>query len=380
MIYLDNSATTKPDASVLASFIKVNEELWYNPSSIHAGGEQANKLLETARAQVATVLKTKAKSVVFTSGGTESSNFVLRQTALEKKDIGRHILLSAVEHPSVREVGLYLAQQGYEVEWLDVDQTGTVLPSELKQKIRKDTIIVSVQHVNNEIGTIQPIKELVAITRNHSRASFHVDAVQSFGKLPVDFEQLPVDWITLSSHKYHGLKGSGIAACNRSITLEPFILGGGQESGYRSGTTAVAQAVSTARATRLAFEEQQQNFIRLTKMQRILRKAVTELPLVTILTPELAAPHILSVAVKGVKGEVLVNALEKKGIYVSTSSACSSKKTSTSHVLEAMGVSKELIDGVIRISMSKDTTEQEIESFNQTFQEILQLLERNLHT
>lgn len=378
MIYLDNSATTKPDPSVLESFIKVNENFWFNPASIHALGDQANRLLETARGQIADLLKTQAKSVIFTSGGTEGTNFVVRQTAKARKSIGTHILISKVEHPAGIEVGKLLEGEGFNVEWLEVDNTGAVQLEDLKKKIRRTTTVVSIQHVNNEIGTIQPLQKCLEIIRSNSRAVVHVDAVQSYGKLPVDFDSLPVDWITLSGHKFHGIKGSGVAVCSKQIDLEALIVGGGQEYGFRSGTAPVAQAVALAKAMRLAAEKQQMTHDKLLLLKHQLLDFAESHPLITVVTPKNAAPHIVTLAVKGVTGEVLVNALEKHQIYVSTSSACSSKKKSTSHVLKAMKIPNELIDGVIRISMGKDTTEQDIKTFLETFDLILRQLERNL--
>ncbi|PJK17371.1 aminotransferase [Chryseomicrobium excrementi] len=378
MIYLDNSATTKPDSSVLDSFVKVNESLWFNPASIHALGDQTNRLLESARGQIAELLKTQTKSVIFTSGGTEGTNFVVRQTAKARKSIGKHILISKVEHPAGIEVGKLMLDEGFEVDWLEVDSTGAIQLEDLKKKIRRTTTVVSIQHVNNEIGTIQPLQECLEIIRSNSRAIVHVDAVQSYGKLPVDFDSLPVDWLTLSGHKFHGIKGSGVVVCSKAIDLEALIVGGGQEFGLRSGTAPVAQAVALAKAMRLAHQDQQVTHDKLSLLQQRLLDFFSHHPLVTVLTPKNAAPHIVTVAVKGVTGEVLVNALEKHEIYVSTSSACSSKKKSTSHVLEAMNVPNELIDGVIRISMGKDTTEQDITTFLKTFDLILRQLERNL--
>lgn len=378
MIYLDNSATTKPDPSVLESFIKVNESLWFNPASIHALGDQTNRLLESARAQIAELLKTQTKSVIFTSGGTEGTNFVVRQTAKARKSIGKHILISKVEHPAGIEVGKLMLDEGFEVEWLEVDSTGAIQLEDLKKKIRRTTTVVSIQHVNNEIGTIQPLQECLEIIRSNSRAIVHVDAVQSYGKLPVDFDNLPVDWLTLSGHKFHGIKGSGVVVCSKAIDLDALIVGGGQEFGLRSGTAPVAQAVALAKAMRLAQQDQQMVHDKLVMFQQQLFNFSGGHPLVTVLTPKNSAPHIVTLAVKGVTGEVLVNALEKHQIYVSTSSACSSKKKLTSHVLEAMKVPNELIDGVIRISMGKDTTEQDIQTFIKTFDLILRQLERNL--
>ncbi|MFC4355901.1 cysteine desulfurase family protein [Chryseomicrobium palamuruense] len=378
LIYLDHSATTKPDAAILQTFLAVNEDYWFNPASIHKGGDQAANLLERAREQVATLLKTPSKSVIFTSGGTEGNNYVLRGAEIATKSRGKHILVSSVEHPSVLETAKVLQNEGFDVEWIAVDSNGQVCLADLDRKVRNDTILVSIQHVNNEIGTIQPIVDSIDIIRTKSRAIIHMDAVQSYGKLQVDFDKYPVDWITLSSHKFHGIKGSGVAASRNHITLPPYIHGGGQEHGHRSGTTPVAQAVSTAKSMRLAANEQQATFKHLDMLQKELRKFFEELSAVNILTPDISAPHILTVAVRGVKGEVLVNALEKREIYVSTSSACSSKKKGTSHVLEAMNLHSELIDGVIRISTGKHTSIEEIEQFKLHFTHVMKQLERNV--
>lgn len=378
MIYLDHSATTKPDADILQTFLTVNETYWFNPASIHKGGDQAANLLERAREKVAALVKTSPKSVVFTSGGTESNNYVMMGAAKVAHSRSNHIVVSTVEHPSVIEVAKALESDGFEVDWVAVDSTGQIRLDDLEQKIRKETCVVSIQHVNNETGTIQPLAEAIQIIRKKSRALIHMDAVQSFGKLPVDFETYPVDWITLSAHKFHGIKGSGIAVSRSPITLPPYIHGGGQEHGHRSGTTSVAHAVSMAKAMRLANDQQQVTYQQLRLLQRELRTYFEGLPSVRMLTPEKSAPHILTVAVRGVKGEVLVNALETKDIYVSTSSACSSKKKGTSHVLEAMDVHPELIDGVIRISMGKDTSPEDINQFKLHFTQVMKQLERNV--
>lgn len=378
MIYLDHSATTKPDPAILQTFLTVNETYWFNPASIHKGGDQAANLLERAREQVATLLKTVPKSVVFTSGGTEGNNYILMGAAKTASAKGKHIIVSSVEHPSVIETAKALESEGFDVDWLAVDAACHIRLDDLERKLRKDTCVVSIQHVNNETGTIQPITEAISIIRENSRAYIHMDAVQSYGKLPVDFELYPVDWITLSAHKFHGLKGTGVAVSRNPISLPPYIHGGGQEHGHRSGTAPVAQAVSMAKAMRLAKDEQQVTFQQLHTLQSDLRTFFKEISAVRILTPENAAPHILTVAVRGVKGEVLVNALETKDIYVSTSSACSSKKKGTSHVLEAMNVHPELIDGVIRISTGKQTTQQEIDQFKLHFTQVMKQLERNV--
>lgn len=380
LIYLDHSATTPPDPEVLDAFMKVNQQYWFNPASIHEAGAKTQSLLESARKQIAALLKTDHSYVVFTSGGTESNNYVLFGTAKELRHRGNHILLSAVEHPSVREVGLELERQGFVVEWIDVDESGQIRLEDLENKLRPTTILVSIQYVNNEVGTIQPINKAASIIKSISRAMIHVDAVQAYGKLSVDFDELDVDWVTLSSHKFNGIKGTGIAAARDTIHIPALLQGGGQEFGHRSGTVAVAQAVATSKAMRIAAESKLRVFEHLTSLQKNLRVYFDSQPLVRVLTPIESSPHVMTVAVRGITGEVLVNALEKHDIFVSTSSACSSKRKSTSHVLTAMQVHPKWIDGVIRISMGKSTTLEEINEFKLRFSTIVKQLERNLMT
>ena len=373
MIYLDNSATTKPSKAVLDTFLQVNEHYYANPASIHQAGVEANDLLMRAREQLANILKTEAKQVIFTSGGTESNNFAFYSVAKSNAHIGKHIIVSEIEHPSVLEAAKRLIKEGYEVEYLRVDANGAVSLEQLTRILRKDTILVSVMHVNNEVGAIAPISDIAKIVHENSRALFHMDAVQSFGKMPVQFngENGP-DVVTVSGHKINGLKGSGLIAFRKQINVTPFIIGGGQEFGLRSGTVAVPLAVSLAKAARLAVEAIAQHTVNYQKWNTELRQFLSSFQdEVFILSPVSGASHILSFSVKALKGEILINALQKQDIIVSTSSACSSKQTKNSHVVEAMNIPEIYKKGVIRISFGANTTNDDIEAFKKAFHHVM---------
>ncbi|MFJ7827072.1 cysteine desulfurase family protein [Psychrobacillus sp. NPDC096623] len=374
MIYFDNSATTKVHPEVLNTFVTVNEKFWANPASIHTFGHQTNELLQSAREQIASILKTSSDKVYFTSGGTESNNLAIFGLALKYKHRGKHVLISEIEHPSIIETAKKLIDQGFEVEWIPVDTEGIILLESVKKLLRDDTVVVSVMHVNNETGAIQPIEELSKIVREQSRALLHMDAVQSFGKMPVDFKQLEVDAITISSHKIHGLKGSGLLALKKFIEIEPILYGGGQESGIRSGTTSVPLAVSTAKAMRLALEDLDEKIVNLQRLSDDLLDYLQSFPNIKVVSPAKKAPHIISFSVRKIKGEVLINALQQQGIIVSTSSACSSRQTKTSHVLKAMHISDDYIKGVLRISFSTINTRQEIEQFKKVFKRVMNVI------
>ncbi|WP_107949829.1 cysteine desulfurase family protein [Lysinibacillus parviboronicapiens] len=372
-IYLDNSATTKPYEEVMQAFMAVNEQYYANPSSIHTMGVESNELLMRAREQVANILHTEAKNVLFTSGGTESNNTAIFGLAHGNTHKGNHILTTEIEHPSVLESVKQLEKEGFEIEYLQVDNIGVVSLDELRQKVRKDTILVSMMHVNNEMGAIQPIFEAAKIIHEASRAAFHVDAVQSFGKLPLTFnEDEGPDCITISGHKIHGFKGSGILAFRKKMQWQPYALGGGQEFGLRSGTVAVPQAVALSKAARIAIETMSE---RAKKYRNWQDEICTELKkygdAVTILSTPQGAPHILSFSIRDLKGEIMINAFQKRGVIVSTSSACSSKQTKTSHVVEALNIDEHFKKGVIRISFGAHVTDEDIAQFKQVLHEVL---------
>lgn len=376
MIYLDNSATTKPFNEVLNTFVRVNEQYFANPASIHEAGVTANTLLMRAREQLAQILKTDTKGVLFTAGGTESNNFAIFGTAKVSSHKGKHILTTVIEHPSVLEAVKRLATEGFDVDYLSVDGNGVISLDELQQKLRKDTILVSIMHVNNEMGAIQPIEQAAKIIHENSRAIFHVDAVQSFGKLPITFnEEAGPDIISISGHKIHALKGSGIIAFRKQLHIEPLIVGGGQEFGLRSGTVAVPQAVALAKAARLAVESMDKCIARYTRWSADIRSFLSGFGSnIHILSTELGAPYIISFSIRGLKGEVLINALQKQGVIVSTSSACSSKQTKASHVVEALNIESPFKKGVLRISFGALTTEEDIETFKRVFGQVMKEL------
>ncbi|MFD0827273.1 cysteine desulfurase family protein [Neobacillus sp. M.A.Huq-85] len=360
MIYFDNSATTKPYKEVLDSFLTVSSEYFGNPSSLNALGGQAEKLLTKAREQVANLLSVKQTEILFTSGGTESNNLAIKGTAYIHKNKGRHLITTSIEHASVRQSFEQLEQDGFEVTYLPVDSTGRIQIEDLEKAIRKDTILISVMQVNNEVGTTQPIKEIEEYLKKYPNILFHVDAVQAVGKVPLSLHENRVDLCSFSAHKFHGLKGTGVLYIREGVRLSPLLAGGGQERKLRSGTENVAGAVALSKALRMTLTEGKNGMERMKKIREILRNGLSELEEVQIHTPiQNAAPHILNFSIKGIKSEVLIHALEEKEIYVSTTSACSSKKKSPSATLLAMGVPDELAESAIRISLSFNNTENE---------------------
>lgn len=366
VIYLDNSATTKPKKEVLESFVKANELYYANPASLHRMGNEAEDLLEGARRQISGLLK--MNNIVFTSGGTESNNLALFGVAHSYQQRGRHIITAATEHPSVLNSADALERQGFEITRLAVDREGAIDMNELKDALRSDTILVSLMHVNNETGSVHPIAEIVSLLKN-TRTFFHVDAVQSIGKMAFDPAHMP-DLLSLSSHKIHGLKGSGVLAFN-DVELSPILYGGGQEAGLRSGTAAVPQAVALAKALRMAEPNPEY-----AEWNRDLREFFKRFSGVKIVSPKTAAPHILAVAVKGTKGEILVSGLQDESIILSTSSACSSKSKETSHVIEAIGLAREFKNGVMRISFGAFNTADDIAQLKQAFERVYSLIKQ----
>lgn len=365
MIYLDNSATTKPRTEVLETFLEASTAFYANPASIHVLGNRAEDLLEKARLQIAALVG--MERIIFTSGGTESNNLAIAGTAESLRHRGKHLITAATEHASVLRMMDALEDKGFEVTRLSVDSGGHIKLDELKLALRNDTILVSLMHVNNEIGTIHPIAGVKKLLQG-TRTLLHVDAVQSIGKIALPEGEMP-DLLTLSGHKFHGLKGSGVLALGSHVEILPVIHGGGQETGLRSGTVSVPNAAAFAKALRLAVPRNEY-----ADWNGELRRFFKEFPNVRIVSPEGAAAHILSVAVKGIKGEVLVSGLQRESVIVSTSSACSSKSKSTSHVIEAIGVPRAYKDGVIRISMGAFTNQEDIESLKQAFAKVYEII------
>lgn len=363
MIYLDNSATTKPYKEVLDSFLKVSEDFFGNPSSLHKIGGQAEKLLQQARSQVARLLNVKETEVLFTSGGTESNNLAIKGIAMAHRERGRHIITTSIEHASVHNAMMQLESLGYDITYVQPDKNGFVSAEDIAKELRKDTILVSVIHVNNEVGTVQPIKEIGTLLKKCPKAFFHVDFVQGVGKVPLDFYDAGIHLATISGHKFHGLKGTGALFIKEGVRLSPLFSGGNQEWKQRSGTENVAGMVAMAKALRMTFEQRTEKLHQMETAMEIVRKGISQIQEITVHTPkENSAPHILNFSIKGLKAETFVHALEEKNIYVSTTSACSSKKKAASKTLLAMGVPLDQAESAIRLSLTFSNTLEEAET------------------
>ncbi|PKR79292.1 cysteine desulfurase NifS [Halalkalibacillus sediminis] len=374
MIYLDNSATTKPSEDVLSTFSRVATDFYANPSSIHQLGGKSEQLLLEAKKQVASLLEIKENEIVFTSGGTESNNLAIKGIAREHKQRGNHIITSQVEHPSVLEACRYLESDGFEVTYLKVDHQGKISLNELKEALREDTILVTIMHVNNEIGTIQPIEDIAELLKNYPKTFFHTDHVQGFGKVKLNYQHEGLDLITISGHKIHGLRGTGCLVKKSPVKLHSLFHGGSQEGQVRPGTENLAGAVSLAKAMRQALEKMSQ----VNRINELRKRLINELELhesITILSPEKGAPHILNFSVKNFKPEVLIHALGEENIYISTKSACSSKKNDVSHVLAACGHTDDQAATAVRVSMHIEQTEEDIDAFIKAINKILKKYE-----
>ena len=365
MIYFDNSATTKPYPEALATYTEVATRIWGNPSSLHNLGSQATRILEASRKQIAELIGKKADEIYFTSGGTEGDNWVLKGVAFEKAPYGKHIIVSDIEHPAIKESAAWLKTQGFEVDYAPVDARGFVKVDALANLLRPDTTLVSVMAVNNEIGSIQPIHDIAALLEDRSTVSFHVDAVQALAKVATEV-YLPerVDFATFSSHKFHGLRGVGFVYIKEGKKITPLLTGGGQEKEMRSTTENVAGIAATAKALRLAMENQEAFASKTQLMKEVIRKELANYPDVTIFSGEdHFAPHILTFGIKGVRGEVVVHAFEEFDIYISTTSACSSKAGKPAGTLIAMGVDKSIAQTAVRLSLDLENDMSQVEQF-----------------
>ena len=365
MIYFDNSATTKPYPEALATYTEVATRIWGNPSSLHNLGSQATRILEASRKQIAELIGKKAEEIYFTSGGTEGDNWILKGVAFEKAPYGKHIIVSDIEHPAIKESAAWLKTQGFEVDYAPVDARGFVKVDALASLLRPDTTLVSVMAVNNEIGSIQPIHEIVALLEDRPTVSFHVDAVQALAKVATEV-YLPerVDFATFSSHKFHGLRGVGFVYIKEGKKITPLLTGGGQEKEMRSTTENVAGIAATAKALRLAMENQEAFASKTQQMKEVIRKELANYPDVTIFSGEdHFAPHILTFGIKGVRGEVVVHAFEEFDIYISTTSACSSKAGKPAGTLIAMGVDKSIAQTAVRLSLDLENDMSQVEQF-----------------
>lgn len=359
MIYFDNAATTKIYDDALTSYVQVSQKFFGNPSSLHQLGVDAYQVLTKARTQVASLLSVQPEEIFFTSGGTESNNWAIKGTALEKSVFGKHIITTKIEHPSVLQTCKQLERFGFEVTYLDVDSKGIVSVDQLKESLRKDTILVSVMAVNNEVGAVQPIAEIAKVLEEYPSIHFHVDAVQAVERASQLLAIGRIDLLSLSAHKFHGPRGVGIMYKKFGRKIQALLTGGGQEKGERSTTENLPGIVATTKALRMALEEESVTG----ELRSQLWKELATKSEIRIFSPEDGASHVLCFAIKGVRGEVVVHAFENHGIYISTTSACSSKKGDSSSTLYAMDVPTEWATGAVRVSFSNDNTKEEVEQF-----------------
>lgn len=385
--YLDNSATTRVNPQVQELMKNLMDVDFGNPSSRHQKGVTAEGYIKEARQRIASTLKVDPKELIITSGGTESNNMALIGTALSAKRRGNHIITTAIEHPSVKATASFLEEQGFRITFLPVDHRGQISFEQLKEALTPDTILVSIMYVNNEIGTIQPVAEAAALVhKTVPGAVFHVDAIQAYGKLVIRPKQQGIDLLSVSSHKFHGPKGTGFLYCSSKVNLHPIIFGGGQQAGMRSGTENVPGAAGMGLAAQLAYQQFEHKKAYLNELRRYFLGGIHQLEGITVNgwdetadggdCLEKRAPHIVSVSFEGVRSEVLLNALSDRGIYVSSGSACSSNHPALSSTLQAIGLDKPLLEGTLRFSFCTETTKEELDKALQALKELLPMLRR----
>ncbi|CVV19471.1 cysteine desulfurase family protein [Streptococcus pneumoniae] len=365
MIYFDNSATTRPYPEALETYMQVASKILGNPSSLHRLGDQATRILDASRQQIADLIGKKSDEIFFTSGGTEGDNWIIKGVAFEKAQFGKHIIVSAIEHPAVKESALWLKAQGFEVDFAPVDNKGFVDVEALEDLIRPDTTLVSIMAVNNEIGSVQPIEAISKLLADKPTISFHVDAVQALAKIPTEkYLTERVDFATFSGHKFHGIRGVGFIYIKSGKKITPLLTGGGQERDYRSTTENVAGIAATAKALRLSMEKLDIFRSKTGQMKAVIRQALLDYPDIFVFSDEEDfAPHILTFGIKGVRGEVIVHAFEDYDIFISTTSACSSKAGKPAGTLIAMGVDKDKAQSAVRLSLDLENDMSQIEQF-----------------
>ena len=378
-IYLDNSATTRCYQEVCEIMVKTMREDYGNPSSMHMKGVESEKYIKEASSSIAKTLKVNEKEIYFTSGGTESDNWALIGTALANQRKGKHIITTAIEHPAVSAPCEFLEKQGFTVTKLGVDSQGRISLEELGQAITPETILVSVMYVNNEIGTVQPIAEIGnLIKRKNPGTYFHVDAIQAYGKYRILPKKLKVDMLSVSGHKIHGPKGIGFLYIDEKVKIFPYIYGGGQQKGMRSGTDAVPQVAGLGIAAEKIYGNLEENVNHMRKLRDYFTEELQKIDQVVVhgADGEECAPHIVSVAFVGVRSEVLLHTLEDREIYVSAGSACSTHKRSGSPTLTAIDLPKNQMESTVRFSFCEDTTREELEKTLEVLREVLPVLRR----
>ena len=391
-VYFDNAATTRASKKVIDIVVKTMGEDYANPSSKHVMGIEAEHYVKEAAEQIAATLKCKEKEIIFTSGGTESNNMALIGGALANKRQGKHIITLGIEHASVYEPLLFLESQGYEITALPVDKNGRADLDALRAALRKDTIIVSTMMVNNEIGAIEPVEEISKIVKNFAAENgtsilYHVDAIQAYGKVKIYPHRMGIDALSVSGHKIHGPKGVGFLYLDEKAKVKPIIFGGGQQKGMRSGTMNVPGIAGLGVAAKEAYDNFDARIAHLNEVKDYIIDGVEALNseyetakaggiFVNSLKANAGAPHVVSISIEGVRAEVMLHALEDKGIYVSSGSACSAHHPGISGTLKGIGVREDLLDSTIRISLNEENTIEEAQYFLDTIKELIPTLRK----
>lgn len=378
-VYLDNSATTRCFDEVAALMTQIMCEDYGNSSSLHRKGVQAEKYIRYAKDVIARNLKVNEKEIFFTSGGTESDNLALIGCAHANCRSGKHLITTQIEHPAVLKTMKHLEEEGFRVTYLPVDQKGCIRLEDLQRAITGETILVSIMHTNNEVGSMQPIAQAGALIKKmNPKILFHVDAVQGYGKFRIYPKKMKIDLLSVSGHKIHGPKGVGFLYIDEKVKIKPILFGGGQQSGIRSGTENVPAVAGLAKAVEMVYGNLDWEIEKLYGIKRAFVQGVQKIDNVIVNghPDETGAPHVVSVSVRGVRSEVLLHALEDKGIYVSAGSACSARKPQPSATLRAMGISEELLGSTIRFSFSVFTTMEEINYTLQTMYDIIPMLRK----
>lgn len=378
-VYLDNSATTQafPEVGEIVKEVMCN--YYGNPSSMHLKGVEAERYIKEAVEIISKNLKCSAKEIIFTSGGTESDNMALMGVAEANCRQGKHIISTSIEHHAITETLEHLEKQGYEITYLPVDSNGVISLSDLEEAIRPDTILVSIMHTNNEIGSLQPIAEAgEQIKRKNPRTIFHTDAVQGYGKFRIIPKKCNIDLMSVSAHKIHGPKGVGFIYISEKTKINPIIFGGGQQRAMRSGTENVPGIAGMAKAVELCYKKLDSDIDRLYELKEYFISKITNIDGISIngALGRKSAPHIISASIKGVRAEVFLHALEDKGIYVSSGSACATNRPEISSTLKAIGTPNELLDSTIRFSMSIHTKKEELDYTIACMEEILPVLRK----
>lgn len=377
--YFDNSATTRAYPEVAELMSKILLEDYGNPSSMHMKGMDTEVYVRRAREAIAKTLKVDDRCILFTSGGTESDNMALIGGAEANKRAGKHIITTKIEHPAILETCKYLEGQGYEITYLGVNQNGQIDLKELEAAVRPDTILVSIMHTSNEIGSLMPVSEAGRIIKAKNPSTlFHVDAVQGYGKWRIYPKKMNIDLLSVSGHKIHGPKGIGFLYIGEKVKIQPIIHGGGQQKNLRSGTENVPAIAGLGKAAELIYSNFDSDIEHLYSMKAKLIEGLSQIEDVKIngLTGKDSAPHIVSLSVGGIRSEVLLHALENKGIYISAGSACASNKPAISETLKAIRVEQRFLDSTIRFSLCPQNTDEEVEYAIETMNEILPQLRR----